>query len=69
MNKKVLQQIKKNLESLRNSCHEGLDGVWDCTTDEGREGFSAMVYSCHKIAELLKIELDEYEHFDEDEDV
>jgi hypothetical protein len=34
--------VKSNLVSLHNSCREGEDGEWDCTTDEGKKGFDAM---------------------------
>jgi hypothetical protein len=30
------------IETLKKSCDEGQDGDWDCSTDEGRDGFSDM---------------------------
>ena len=32
-----------SLELVRNSCQEGMDGTWDCSTDEGRESFQPMI--------------------------
>jgi hypothetical protein len=52
-----LDSIKKLLVGLRNSCLEGLDGTWDCSTDEGREGFEPMADDCEEIAKLLNIKL------------
>ncbi len=31
------------LRTLRESCMEGLNGDWDCSTAEGREGFLPMI--------------------------
>ena len=64
-----LDTAKELLQALRNSCYEGLDGTWDCSTDDGKEGFDDMALICHKIAEILKIQLDDYEaKQDEDEE-
>lgn len=52
-----LDSIKKLLVDLRNSCLEGLDGTWDCATDEGRESFEPMADNCEEIAKLLNIKL------------
>ncbi len=52
-----LAQVVDNLTNLRMSCQEGLDGTWDCSTEEGREGFEAMIDACDEIAKLLGIEL------------
>lgn len=48
-------QIKDELQTLRNSCMEGHDGTWDSSTEEGREGFLAMVDGVNRIAKLLNI--------------
>lgn len=56
------------LVALRNSCYEGEDGTWDCTTDEGRESFIPMAESCETIARLLKVEMPEYESDQDEED-
>ena len=53
-------KLKKELETLRNSCLEGKDGTWDCSTEEGREAFEPMAEACERIAENLGIKLDEY---------
>jgi len=52
--------MKSKLEILRNSCMEGLDGTWDCSTIERREGFESMVEVCKELAELLDIKLAPY---------
>lgn len=56
-NKKKLKEL---LETLRNSCEEGLDGTWDCSTAEGREAFTYMADNCVDIALLLGIKLKPY---------
>jgi hypothetical protein len=63
-----VQRIKELLIALRDSCYEGVDGSWDCSTDEGKESFIPMADSCEEIASLLEIELPEYVNEDEDED-
>lgn len=30
------------------SCEEGRDGDWDCSTNEGKEGFNDMIYLLEK---------------------
>jgi hypothetical protein len=57
--KEVREKITRRLETLRNSCLEGLDGTWDCSTDEGKEGFQAMADSADEIAQMLGIKLPE----------
>lgn len=57
ISKAELDSIKKLLVDLRNSCLEGLDGTWDCSTDEGRESFEPMADNCEEIAKLLNIKL------------
>ena len=52
-----VQRIKELLIALRDSCYEGVDGSWDCSTDEGKESFIPMADSCEEIASLLGIEL------------
>lgn len=54
------QKVKDLLTWVRNSCLEGEDGSWDCSTDEGKEGFICMADNCEEIANLLKIELEPY---------
>ena len=60
MDSSTLEKIKLILTTLRDSCREGEDGTWDCSTDEGKEGFLYMSDDCEKIAELLGIELKPY---------
>lgn len=63
------QKVKVLLQMLRDSCLQGEDGSWDCSTDEGREGFVPMAEDCEEIAKLLDIELEPYENEnDEDND-
>jgi len=57
---KKQKQLKELLDTLRSSCEEGLDGTWDCSTDEGREGFNAMADNCVDIALILGIKLKPY---------
>ena len=40
MHKKVKIHV---LELLIESCEEGKDGRWDCSTAEGKEGFDDMI--------------------------
>jgi hypothetical protein len=37
-----LPEILEDIKSVDKSCEEGRNGSWDCTTEEGREGFSDM---------------------------
>jgi hypothetical protein len=62
------EKIKELLQLVRDSCLEGEDGTWDCSTEEGREGFIYMSDDCEKIAELLGIELEPYQKEDEEND-
>lgn len=57
LTRKQKQEIAGRLERLRNSCLEGLDETWDCSTKEGREAFDPMAESCEKIADILGINL------------
>ena len=66
MDAKTKQKIKELLQSVRNSCLEGEDGSWDCSTDEGKEGFIPMAEDCEEIAKLLDIELEPYENENND---
>lgn len=68
-NKQIdIQKVKNLLQALRDSCKEGNDGSWDCSTDEGREGFQIMAVDCEVIAEELGIELAPYEPQDCNQD-
>lgn len=37
------EDARKDFIALRDSCSEGLSGEWDCSTEEGRQGFDAML--------------------------
>jgi len=54
------KQLKELLDVLRHSCEEGLDGTWDCSTAEGKEGFNNMADNCVDIALILGIKLKPY---------
>jgi hypothetical protein len=60
MDNQTKEKIKGILTTLRDSCREGEDGTWDCSTDEGKEGFIYMADDCEKIAKLLDINLKPY---------
>lgn len=61
LKKKVdIAKLKTLLTAVRNSCEEGLDGSWDCTTNEGRESFEAMSVDCEEIAAELGVKLKPY---------
>jgi hypothetical protein len=48
-----MKRVFDLLNILKMSCEEGLDGSWDCTTEEGKEGFGDMI----TIIEMIKNEL------------
>jgi hypothetical protein len=56
-----ISRITHLLNRLRDSCLEGLDGTWDCSTEEGREAFQYMSDDCEEIAAFLNIKLEEYQ--------
>ena len=55
-------EITGHLQSVRDSCYEGIDGSWEVNA----EGFEAMAEAIEKVASLLGITLAEYQP-DEDE--
>ena len=57
--RRQVASIKEELQTLYNSCIEGSTGDWDCSTDEGREGFIAMAEGVEKIAKTLKLKIKE----------
>jgi len=59
--------IKENLQTLINSCAEGYTGEWD-SSGEGREGFLAMAEVIQRIAQELKIVIEEPNYEGEDEE-
>lgn len=42
------------LNTLIKSCEEGRDGDWDCTTDEGKEGFDAMIEGLENVKNYIQ---------------
>jgi hypothetical protein len=48
------KEVLKHLESLISSCEEGEDGRWDCSTDEGKEGFDAMRDSLLQVLKYVR---------------
>lgn len=69
MNDQKKAQALEIITRLRNSCHEGLTELWDCSTHEGRESFEPMIDDCEKLAELLGIQLDPIDEEDYEEDM
>lgn len=47
-------QALDDLQSVINSCHEGQSGEWDCSTDEGKEGFSDMADLLERVKSFVK---------------
>lgn len=62
----AIEDIKDRLQSLRDSCYQGEDGSWDCSSDEGKEGFLAMAEALEEIANLIGVDLDEYRKEEEE---
>ncbi len=48
-----MKKVFDLLNILKMSCEEGLDGSWDCSTEEGRESFNDMI----SIIEIIEQEL------------
>ena len=38
-----IEEHTRNIQTVIKSCEEGRDGDWDCSTDEGKEGFNDMI--------------------------
>jgi len=49
-----MKRVFDLLTILKMSCQEGLDGDWDCTTEEGRESFGDMISVIELIENKLK---------------
>jgi len=43
------EEYNKIIDILIASCNEGYTGDWDCTTDEGKEGFLDMITLLEKL--------------------
>lgn len=50
-----MKRVFDLLNVLKMSCEEGLDGSWDCSSEEGKESFGDMI----TIIELIEDELKE----------
>ena len=48
-----MKRVFDLLTILKMSCQEGLDGDWDCTSEEGRESFGDMI----SVIELIENDL------------
>jgi len=59
-----LFEIQQALQRLYDSSFDGLTQKWDCSTDEGREGFEFMADDCSEIAHFLGLALEEYKQDD-----
>ena len=57
-------RFKDDLVTLMNSCAEGYTGEWECSTQEGREGFVAMYDHLSKIAARLNIDVSEAKDYE-----
>lgn len=57
MSIKSKKEAKEIIECLIKSCEEGIDGTWDCSTDEGKEGFDAMVQQLEELDAFLETRL------------
>lgn len=49
-----MKRVFDLLAVLKMSCNEGLNGTWDCTTEEGRESFDDMITIIEMIEKELK---------------
>jgi len=56
----VAEQDKKHskyinlLNSLEEDCNMAISGEWDCSSDEGKEGFEAMISNINEIRNYLQ---------------
>ena len=44
----------ESLKTLEKSCEEGISGEWDCSTDEGKKGFDAMIEEIQAVRKFIK---------------
>lgn len=49
-----MKRVFDLLNILKMSCEEGLDGSWDCSSEEGRESFGDMISIIEMIQKELK---------------
>ncbi len=60
-NKLTEDEVKSMFVALINSCQEGLDGTWDCSTEEGRESFEPMYEDARALAKHFGVDISEIE--------
>jgi hypothetical protein len=41
--KALFNGVISRIDTVITSCEQGKSGEWDCSTDEGKEGFDAMI--------------------------
>jgi hypothetical protein len=52
--KKKIKEAMSNIRCVIASCEEGLDGRWDCSTEEGKEtGFPPMIELLQEVEAVL----------------
>jgi hypothetical protein len=49
-----MKRVFDLLAVLKMSCNEGLNGTWDCSTEEGKESFGDMITIIEWIEKELK---------------
>ena len=64
MKRRIMTQVRDELQAIRDSCLEGMDGSWQ-VNDEGLE---AMAAGIETVAGLLGVELVEYRPEEEKEE-
>ena len=73
MRKALKNEIQEQLQCLRDSCLQAIDGSWDIRGFEAEEGFEAMADGAERIASLLGLRLADYDpdlndDYDDEED-
>ena len=61
MKKALANEIREQLQCLRDSCLQAIDGSWDIRGFEAEEGFEAMADGAERIASLLGLRLADYD--------
>lgn len=51
---KPLEEAISLINTVKTSCQEGMDGTWDCSTNEGKEGFGDMITLLDEAIDKLK---------------
>ena len=51
---KPLDEAVSLINTVIKSCEEGEDGTWDCSTDEGKQGFADMATLLEEAKNKLK---------------